>query len=165
VTNVREVSTGSINADSNLRTVVEAAYTYGPFSLQSEYYYVGIDRNSTTLPDLDFSGYYVEGSWFLTDDMRHYSGGKGSYGKIKPGSIVGKGGIGAWQLAMRFSSVDLNDGDITGGDAQNFSLGLNWFATNNIRMSANYVKALDVQGGVGDGDELEAFQVRGQVEF
>lgn len=165
VTNVREVSTGSINADSNLRTVAEAAYTNGSFSLQSEYYYVDIDRDSATLSDLDFSGYYVEGSWFLTDDMRNYSASKGSYGKIKPKSVVGKGGIGAWQLAMRFSSVDLNDADITGGDAENFSLGLNWFATNNIRMSGNYVKVLDVNGGAGDGDEPEAFQIRAQVEF
>jgi phosphate-selective porin OprO/OprP len=165
VTNAREVSTGSITAESNLRTVAEAAYTYGPFSLQSEYYYVDIDRDSATLADLDFSGYYVESSLFLTDDMRNYSGSKGAYGKIKPHSIVGKGGIGAWQIAMRFSSVDLNDADITGGDAQNFSVGLNWFATNSIRMSANYVKVLDVEGGAGDGDEPEAFQVRGQVEF
>lgn len=165
VTNVSEVSTGSINADSNLRSVAEAAYTHGPFSLQTEYYYVDIDRDSTTLSDLDFSGYYLEGSWFLTDDMRQYSASKGAYGKIKPGSIVGKGGLGAWQLAARFSSVDLNDKDIFGGDAQNFSLGLNWYATNNIRMSANYVKVLDVKGGAGDGDEAEAFQMRGQLEF
>jgi phosphate-selective porin OprO and OprP len=165
VTNVREVSTGSINADSNLRTVAELAYTNGPYSLQSEYYYVDIDRDSSTLADLDFSGYYLEGSWFLTDDMRNYNASKGSYGKIKPGSIVGKGGIGAWQLAARYSSVDLNDSDITGGDAQNFSLGLNWYATNNIRMSADYVKVLDVKGGSGDGDEPESFQMRGQLEF
>jgi phosphate-selective porin OprO and OprP len=165
VTNVKEVSTGSFNADSNIRSVAEAAYTYGPFSLQSEYYYVDIDRDSATLSDLDFSGYYVEGSWFLTDDMRPYSARKGSYGKIKPSSVVGKGGIGAWQLAARFSSVDLNDNDILGGDAENFSLGLNWYATNNIRMSANYIKVLDVKGGDGDGDEPEAFQVRTQLEF
>jgi phosphate-selective porin OprO and OprP len=165
VTNVSEVSTGSINADSNSRSVAEAAYTYGPFSLQSEYYTVDIDRDSTTLSDLDFSGYYLEGSWFLTDDMRTYSASKGSYGKIKPSSVVGKGGIGAWQLAARFSSVDLNDNDIFGGDAENFSLGLNWYATNNIRMTANYVKVLDVKGGAGDGDEPESFQMRGQVEF
>jgi phosphate-selective porin OprO/OprP len=165
LTNVKEISSGSVNADTNLRTVAEAAYTQGPFSLQGEYYYVDIDRDSNTLSDLNFSGYYVEGSWFLTDDMRNYNGKKGSYGKIKPKSVVGKDGIGAWQLAARFSSVDLNDADITGGDAQNFSLGLNWFATNNIRMSANYVNVLNVNGGAGNGDEPEAFQMRAQVEF
>jgi phosphate-selective porin OprO and OprP len=165
VTNVREVSTGSINADTNIRTVGEVAYMNGPFTLQSEYYYVDIDRDSSTLSDLAFSGYYVQGGWFITDDMRNYSGSKGAFGKVKPGSVVGKGGIGAWQLAARFSSVDLNDADITGGDAQNFSLGLNWFATNNIRMSANYINVLNVNGGAGDGDEPEAFQMRAQVEF
>tara|TARA_R110002073_G_scaffold6555_2_gene38606 strand:- start:18125 stop:19531 length:1407 start_codon:yes stop_codon:yes gene_type:complete len=164
LTNTFEVDTGSLNADSNLRLVGELAYTYGSLSLQGEYYYIDIERDGPN-PDLDFSGYYLEGSWFLTDDMRSYSGNKGSYGKVKPRSIVGKGGIGAWQLAVRFSSVDLNDNDITGGDAQNFSLGLNWYATNNIRMSANYINVLDVTGGAGDGDEPEAFQMRAQVEF
>lgn len=165
VTNTREVSTGSINTDSNLRTVAEAAYTYGPASIQGEYYYTDIDRDGAASPDLDFSGYYVEASWFLTDDMRSYSASKGTYGKVKPSTVVGKGGMGAWQLAVRFSSVDLNDEDISGGDAQNFSLGLNWYATNNIRMYANYVNVLDVEGGAGDGDEPEAFHLRAQLEF
>ena len=165
LTNTKELNSGSINADSNIRTVAEAAYTRGPLSLQGEYYYVDIDRDSTTLSDLDFSGYYLEGSWFLTDDMRSYNAKNGSYGKIKPKSVVGKGGMGAWQLAVRFSSVDLNDNDITGGEAENLSLGVNWFATNNIRMSANYVDVLNVKGGSADGDEPAAVQVRAQVEF
>ena len=97
--------------------------------------------------------------------MRSYSASKCSYGKIKPGTVVGKGGMGAWQLAVRFSSVDLNDNDISGGDVQNLSFGLNWYANNNIRMSANYVKVIDVQGGAGDGDEPEALQMRAQLEF
>ena len=97
--------------------------------------------------------------------MRSYNAGKGEYGKIKPGTIVGKGGMGAWQLAVRFSSIDLTDNDINGGEAENLSFGLNWFATDNIRMSANYVKVLDVEGGASDGDEPEAFQMRAQVEF
>ena len=165
VTNIREVNTGSFNVDSNLSTVAEVAYTYDRASLQGEYYYVDIDRDGSASPDLDFSGYYVEGSWFLTDDMRNYSGNKGAYGKVKPHSIVGKGGMGAWQLAVRFSSVDLTDNDITGGEAENLSLGLNWYATNNIRMAANYVKVLNVKGGSSDADEPEAFQMRAQVEF
>ncbi len=164
VTSTHVVDTKSFNADSSVRAVGEVAYTYKRFSLQSEFYYADIDRVGTD-PDVNFSGYYVEGSWFLTDDMRPYSGSKGTYGKIKPNAIVGQGGMGAWQLAVRFSSVDLNDHDITGGDAQNFSLGLNWYANNNIRISANYINILDVTGGAGDSDSTEAFQMRAQVEF
>lgn len=165
LTDTREVSTGSINASSNLQIVAEVAYTHGPFSLQGEYYEVDIDRDDAASPDLDFSGYYVEGSWFLTDDMRSYNAGTGSYGKIRPGTVVGKGGVGAWQLAFRFSSVDLNDHDISGGEARNLSFGLNWYPTNNVRMSANYVNVLSVKGGTADRDELEAFQMRAQIEF
>jgi phosphate-selective porin OprO and OprP len=164
VTNTREVNTGSINVDTNFRAVGEAAYTHGPFSMQGEYYFVDIDRDGVG-PDLDFSGYYVEGSWFLTDDMRPYSASKGAYGKVKPKSIVGKGGMGAWQLAVRFSSIDLNDNDISGGEAENLSLGLNWYATNNVRMTANYVHVLDVDGGPSNNDEPEVFAMRAQLEF
>ena len=78
---------------------------------------------------------------------------------------VGKGGIGAWQFALRFSSLDLTDEDITGGKEENFTVGLNWYATPNIRFIANYVSVLDVDGGPEDGDEPESFQIRTQVEF
>lgn len=50
---------GTINTDSNLRAVAEAAYAHGPLSLQGEYYYVDIDRDAAASSDLDFSGYYV----------------------------------------------------------------------------------------------------------
>jgi hypothetical protein len=32
-------------------------------------------------------------------------------------------------------------------------------------MHYNLVKVLDVEGGAGDGDEPEAFQMRAQLEF
>ncbi len=163
VTNIREVNSGSFNADANIRAVAEAAYTLGRGSLQGEYYLVDVDRDGGS--DLNFDGYYVEGSWFLTSDTRNYSGSKGSYSKIKPSAPLGKGGIGAWQLAARFSHVDLNDADISGGEADNLSFGINWFPINNIRMSANYVKVLDVDGGPSDADEPGIFNLRGQIEF
>jgi len=47
----------------------------------------------------------------------------------------------------------------------NFTLGLNWYATPNIRFAANYVNVVDVEGGANDGDEPEAFQLRTQIEF
>ena len=79
--------------------------------------------------------------------------------------FVGQGGFGAWQLAFRYSSLDLNDADINGGEADSFTLGLNWFATPNLRFSANYVNVLDMKGGPGSGDEPDVFQLRAQLEF
>jgi phosphate-selective porin OprO/OprP len=124
-----------------------------------------VDRDISTNPDLDFSGFYVEGGWFLTGESMNYKPSSGKYSRVTPKGIVGKGGIGAWQVALRFSSLDLTDEDISGGEEDNFTLGLNWYATPNIRFTANYVNVLDVEGGSNDGDEPESFQIRSQVEF
>lgn len=165
VTNNHLVDTGSIDADDFTRVGLEAALISGPFSLESEYNYIDLNRANSGLANLDFSGYYVQGSWFITGESIPYDAKNGTFGKPRVKGIVGKGGVGAWQLAMRFSSLDLNDADINGGEEQNFSLGLNWYTTPNIRLSANYVNVLDVNGGSSAGDEPNAFQLRAQVEF
>jgi phosphate-selective porin OprO/OprP len=165
LTNTRLVDTGFFDADSYNRFVGEAAFISGPFHVQGEYYYTSVDRDISTHADLDFSGFYVEGGWFLTGESMNYKPSRGIYSRVTPKNIVGKGGIGAWQVALRFSSLDLTDEDITGGEEDNFTLGLNWYATPNIRFSANYVNVLDVDGGINDGDEPESFQIRSQVEF
>jgi len=165
LTNTRLVDTGFFDADSYNRFVGEAAFISGPFHVQGEYYHTSVDRDISTNADLDFSGFYVEGGWFLTGESMNYKPSKGTYSRVTPRGIVGKGGIGAWQVALRFSSLDLTDEDITGGEEDNFTFGLNWYATPNIRFAANYVNVLDVDGGINDGDEPESFQIRSQVEF
>ncbi len=165
LTNTRLVDTGFFDADSYNRFVGEAAFISGPFHMQGEYYHTTVDREIGTNADLDFSGFYVEGGWFLTGESMNYKPSKGIYSRVTPRGIVGKGGIGAWQVALRFSSLDLTDEEIIGGEEDNFTLGLNWYATSNIRFAANYVNVLNVKGGTNDGDEPESFQIRTQVEF
>lgn len=149
-----------IDANNIIRGVLEAAYINGPFHVQGEYYLTEIDRQLSGMQDLSFDGYYVETGLFLTDDTLNYKASKGSYSKITP-----TGDNGAWQIAARFSSLDLTDEDINGGEAESFTLGLNWFAAPNIRFSANYISILDVDGGPTAGDEPDAFTFRTQVEF
>jgi len=165
LTDTRLVDTGLFDADSYNRFVGEAAFISGPFHLQGEYYHTSVDRDISTNADLDFGGFYVEGGWFLTGESMNYKPSKGIYSRVTPKGIVGKGGIGAWQVALRYSSLDLTDEDIIGGEEDNFTVGLNWYATSNIRFAANYVNVLDVEGGTNDGDEPESFQIRTQVEF
>lgn len=165
VTNKRLLDTGNIDTDSFTRIGLESALIHGPFSLEAEYNHLMLDRAISGNPDLDFSGYYVQGTWFLTGESPSYKANKGSFSNISPRNIVGKGGLGAWQLALRFSSLDLSDEDVNGGEQKNFSVGLNWYTTPNIRFSANYVNVLEVKGGGSAGDEPDAFQVRAQIEF
>ncbi len=165
VTNTKILDTGNIDADTYLRSVLEAAYVHGPFNLQAEYYHTSIERIDDNNPDLDFTGYYIESGWFLTGESMNYNSSSGNFGKIKPVSVVGDGGWGAWQLAARYSSLDLSDQDISGGDAQSMTLGVNWYATDKLRFSFNYVDILDVEGGPGQDDTPSAFQFRSQLAF
>ncbi|MDT8310212.1 MAG: porin [Methylophaga sp.] len=146
---------------------LEAAAVFGPFSVQAEYFNKQI---GTTTDDADFDGYYVYGSYFLTGESRNYEADAGEFGRVSPNSIVGQGGFGAWELALRYSDIDLFDtatsvasagqeGDIT-------TIGLNWYATRNVRFMANYVNAtVEYPGTSQSDDDIKAFQVRGQIDF
>jgi len=168
VTSTRLVDTGDI-ADYDSQTLynIDAAAVFGPFSLQGEYMQTNVDNDAG---DPSFNGYYVYGSWFLTGEHRPYSGSKGTFGRVKPKSVVGKGGHGAWELAARYSSIDLTDGAIAGGKEDNLTLGVNWYATPNIRFMGNYIYASTDPTSVVEyptaGDEdVNIFQVRGQIDF
>jgi len=161
----RLVDTGTVDGvDSLLRTGAEAAIAWGPFSLQGEYLRAELSRPDR--PDTAFSGYYVYGSWFLTGESRAaaYSTSSGKFGRLRPLSPIGTG-IGAWELAARFSQLDLTDRGISGGEEDNLTVALNWYPRGNLRLSANYVQVLDLTGGPHDGDEPGAFQMRAQVDF
>jgi phosphate-selective porin OprO/OprP len=154
VAGINIVDTGSItNVEDFFKVGAEVAYVNGPFSAQAEYITTDVSRNSAS--DLDFDGWYAQAGYFFTGESRNYK--KGKFGGIKPKANVGEGGIGAWELALRYSTIDLNDNDINGGEADSMTLGLNWFATPTLRFSANYVDVLDVDGGFYDNNELSLF--------
>lgn len=164
VSSTRLVDTGSMSGVEDFTKYgLEAAGVWNRFSLQGEYIMNDVSRESAFGGDVDFDGYYVYGSFFLTDDFRPYDFADGSFDKVSPKSVVGKGGYGAWEVALRYSSLDLSDGMVTGGDQDIMTVGLNWYATKNIRFMANYVNVLDHTGGNFPGAEPAAFQARAQV--
>ena len=168
VTDTRLVNTGNIeDYDNQTLYNVEAAAVFGPFSLQGEYTQTNVDNGAE---DPSFNGYYVYGSWFLTGERRPYKGNYGVFGRVKPKSVVGKGGHGAWELAARYSAIDLEDSGIEGGKEANWTLGVNWYATPNIRFMANYVRAETDPTSVETNElavdeKINIFQVRGQIDF
>lgn len=164
----RLVDTGNIPGNVNYLAVgdAEAAFVYGPFSLQGEYSITNVDRDAGGT--LSFDSFYMFGSVFLTPgDTRRYVGAKGNFDPVQPlrPFSLSSGGWGAWELAARFSGVDLNDENIQGGDLEDVTLGLNWYPNRYFRLAANYVNVLSVHGGAHDGENIDAVQVRAQVVY
>jgi phosphate-selective porin OprO/OprP len=163
VAGVNIVDTGTIdNVNDYFNVGLEVAATYGSFSAQAEYVTTSVNRNSGQ--DLDFDGWYFQTGYFLTGESRNYKS-RGAFAGVTPKGIVGEGGIGAWEFGLRYSSVDLADADIDGGEADLIGAALNWYPTPTLRFSANYIDVLDIEGGSHDGDEPSVFQVRSQWAF
>jgi len=159
-------------ADDILAFNAEALLVYGPFSLGGEY--TRWDVNTEPAPsgatppdDASLDGYYVEAAYFLTGESMVFKTSKAQYDKVKPKGIVGKGGIGAWQVAARYDAIDLNDADagLTGGEMRGVAFGLNWYVTENMRMMASFYRILETDrfGNRFDDDEPYGLTVRGQV--
>ncbi|MFA7594405.1 MAG: OprO/OprP family phosphate-selective porin, partial [Thiohalobacteraceae bacterium] len=130
----RLIDTGSLSGvDDISKYGLEAALVQGPFSLQAEYLAVSVLREAGN-PDTDFDGYYVFGSWFLTGESRPYNASKGRFGRVKPTAKSG-----AWELAARYSNLNLNDGVVTGGEMDNWTLGVNYYMNANARLMFNYI--------------------------
>ncbi|MFZ5721707.1 MAG: OprO/OprP family phosphate-selective porin [Pseudomonadota bacterium] len=140
VEGVRLVDTGSINADGATIWGLEAAAQYGPVYVQSEYFDLGIDRKGGALPDPDFSGWYVQGAWTLTGQPRRYSATSGAFGspKVDKPFDLQAGTWGVWEVAARYSNLDLNDGAVLGGEQDVVTVGLNWYPNSSVRFQANF---------------------------
>ncbi len=159
---------GGISADDFFRYGFEGAFQHGPFAAMGEYIAINYNSDMDDTDDPTVRGFYAQAMYLLTGESRAYSRSSGAWKGVKPNSIVGKGGIGAWELALRYSNLDLSDvttGDTHAGEQNNLSVGLNWYPTPTIALKADYTQVLDVDGGKYDGADPNIFQLRAQYEF
>jgi phosphate-selective porin OprO and OprP len=173
------VSTGALPGVSGAQVYsAEAAGTYGPLFFQGEYFWYNVDRTAfAPLPSLRFQGGYAEAAYVLTGETRPYNPASASYGGIAPAnpfSLTG-GGWGAWEIAGRFSTIDLNDqlaaaNGVAGGRQTIYTLALNWYANRNVRLMFDFLHG-DITKQIsptnfGDaGAKFNAFAMRTQVAF
>ncbi len=138
ISSERFVNTGSFAADSDLFLGGEVAAGWGPATVQAEYARVKADMNIPGMANPSFYGWYVDASVFLTGERRLYQGNKGTFGRVKVLNPVNDGGLGAWQLAVRYDMLDLNDVGISGGEQSYIIAGINWHLNNYTRLMVNY---------------------------
>jgi phosphate-selective porin OprO/OprP len=112
----------------------------------------------------------VSGGWFLTGESRPYKKSKGTWSRVEPKHPFdpSAGKWGAFEVASRFSCLNLNDANVRGGREANLTVGLNWYLYSNVRMELNYVFANVLSTGevLGAADgEVNAVMARAQIEF
>lgn len=158
LTDVRLVRTGTIDQVEHVMTEgVEAAWVHGPFSVQAEYMMNQVKRSDGN-DDLGFHGGYVSASWFITGESRPYSEERGVFTRIKP-----KNRYGAFEVALRHSFLDLEDGSVDGGTERNWTLGFNWYLNRSLRLMANAIWVDSERNGVDDDPRI--LQTRLQFDF
>jgi phosphate-selective porin OprO and OprP len=178
------ISTGAIaNVSSAQVYGVEAAGAYGPLFFQGEYYWFNVERNAATglppfgAPNLKFEGGYAQASLVLTGETHKYNPAAAAYFGVvplHPFSLAG-GGWGAFEIAGRVSTVDLNDQlstatGISGGRQTIYSAGLNWYVSGNIRFMFDYLhgnvaRQVSPTNPTDAGSKFDAFAMRTQVAF
>ena len=157
----RFVDTGTLSMQSAHLVGPEFALVHGPASVQAEYIRAGLNSVASN-GNSNFHGYYLLGSYFLTGERRNYRASSGQFRGIKPkrNLNIRQGGPGAWEVAVRYSSLDLNHRSVSGGRLNDFTAGLNWYLIPNARVMWNYIRA--ERDDLGKAD---VFQMRFQVNF
>ena len=142
-------------ANSAMQYNLEASWRKGPYWLAGEY--VRTDVDSPTVGDPTFDGYHITGSWVISGEMRSYNRKNGLMRLVPVARSVYQGGWGAWELGVRYSTVDLTDGLITGGEMDILSLGVNWWLSPIFNVNFNYRHiVLDRFGHDGTSDGINA---------
>jgi phosphate-selective porin OprO/OprP len=153
----------------------ELAGSYGPFKVQGEYYHFAFQDAVHAAPfatraDYSFDSWYAQASWVITGEAYKYSMAKAAYSGVKPASPFSLGGSpGAWEVALRYSDSDLNDGTFKGGHEKLYTAGVNWYVNNNIRFMLNYIYGDEEQPNATntttvDG-KFKAVALRTQIAF
>jgi phosphate-selective porin OprO/OprP len=139
------VNTGLLDTDDISQLNLEATWRKGPYWLAAEY--VSSDVDSPTFGDRSFDGYHITGSWIISGEMRAYNKKSGILGGVPVSKSVYQDGWGAWEVSMRYSTLDLTDGLVDGGEMDIWSLGLNWWLSPIFNVNMNYRYIENDQGG------------------
>ena len=159
------VSTGALaKSDDVMRFNVEALYQYGPYRVQGEYTHVEVGGYGGQA-DRSFDGGYVEGAWVINGSGRVYRVTP-PYGSefavlqgvaIDDSQRISQGGYGVFEVAGRFSEIDLSSKNTTGGTERDYSAGVNWYPDRNVRLMADYVHADTDPSGIKIGGVAQRY--------
>lgn len=141
-----EFEPGSSADGERLRLGLEAAWLSGPAALTAEAIQITEDLSGSGGDiENETRGWYATASWVLTGERKLFSGVRPSHPLWAEGASAGSG---AWQLALRYSDLELDEALVDGGlvaassfpDAvRTWDLGLNWYTSANTKVMLHFV--------------------------
>jgi phosphate-selective porin OprO and OprP len=146
---------------------VEAAGVFGPLTVAGEAGSLWLDRFKAV--NNSFTGYYGYAAYMITGETRPFKGG--NFDRIKPFHELGNGGLGAFEIALRYDHIDLSDTAVVaraGNEASSITAGLNWYFNPYAKLMFNWVRfrgnntPLDP---VGERTKGDAFATRLHLDF
>jgi len=178
------VDTGPLSARSANVYGGALGVSWHNFRLQGEYYQISLNQSKLPVPSprLGFNGGYVQGGWIITGEPIPYDVERAAWARPKvdhPFSLA-DGGIGAWELAARYSTVSLNSnvvpgvpqsltGGVYGGQQQIAALALNWYPNDWLKFMLQFqhvdVNKLNSAGTVQIGQRFETLAARAQATW
>ncbi|MFC3070561.1 porin [Phenylobacterium soli] len=185
VSGARLVDTGAMAANGLQVLGLEAGASWKNLYAAGEWFQVDVSRTQVGAVrspfDPSFSGWYLQGAWTLTGERHPWSSANGGFNGVKPAKpfSLEKRTWGAWELAGRYSVLDLNDkagsagaaaplGGVRGGEQKITTLGLNWYPNNVVRFLLDYqwvdVRRLSAAGARLDSD-VGVVSLRSQFAF
>ncbi|MDA1260658.1 MAG: porin [Planctomycetota bacterium] len=152
-------ATPTLAADSVMLLGIEAAAQEGPFHGQFEWITAEVsDDGGGAEPGL--SGFSIQGGWFLTGESRGYKTSSAAWDRVKPLSdALDGGGTGAWEVALRYSSVDMQEAG-AGADFSAISVALNWYLNDYTRVMLDVVRP-----ELGAADDVTVIALRAAFDF
>ncbi|GAB3382210.1 OprO/OprP family phosphate-selective porin [Lysobacter fragariae] len=155
----------------------QAYYYAGPIGLLGEYVTseqevrLATGANAGRAVHLENTAWQVVGSWVLTGEDASYRG------VTRPNHpfTTGAAGWGALELVARYGELDVDDDAFplfadpasAASRAQAWSVGLNWYLTQNLKLVANYTQATFDGGAAngGDREDEKTLFTRAQISF
>ncbi len=155
--NARLLDTGELFFVKNIKKYgIEAMWKRNKWTLQGEYIRNEFAREFTS--DLNYkSGYLIISRIF--NGQRRFSFRKGEWTSTKVKKYR------TWEIAARYSFLDLRAEDLNAGYEQNYAIGINYYLTKNHRFMFNYIKARATPNSFSVDETLNIYQVRFQFEF
>lgn len=159
------LDTGDMPTDLFNLWNIEVGANLGSFHIASEMRWSMVDQ--TNGPNVVFPGFYVQVSYVLTGEHHRYSRTRGVFERIIPDRPFERGkatGFGAIEAAIGYSTLNLNDGNISGGRGETLALGLNWYLTRNAKLQFTVQPGRVHKAGFADSSVVLT-AIRAQVEF